>query len=678
VTEQTALNYAPFWAAVSLIAGDVASLPLILYKRRPDGGKERLVANPLYRMLHDAPNPEMTSMSFRETMQAHVLTWGNAYAEIERDGQGRPFALWPLVPSTVSVLRDAGTIRYRVTNPDGRQIVFERDDIFHLPGLSHDGVCGYSVVGKARDSLGLGMAAERFGGTFFGGGSSFGGVLTHPLSLSPQAKQNIRESIEAYHQGVDKAHRFLVMSEGMTYERLGIPPNDAQFLETRKFQVGDIARWFNVPPHKIGDLERATFSNIEHLDIEYYKSCLRKWLVRWEQEILRKLIFPSERRVQFAEHLVDGLLRGDIQSRYAAYAVGRQWGWLSADDIRAWENLNPLPDGQGQMYLAPQNMVPANRFDELIDAQVAPKTTAAAPSAPNGADDDTEEDPAERMVTLLTAELHTAQAQAQEAREALGVAETRVAQTATENQARSEAMAQAEQARVGAEQRAAEIAAQLLLAVERADAAERDRQILREEREQAHRTALEYAQSVERITGDAALARQMLESFQAGLPDQLAVERAAAVAEVEAARVADAAAHREVTEKVVWRLHTVLEDVWMRLGKRECERARTKQATAAKLRAWAESFYTDSQVETVADALRPALRTYAVVRGGDADSLAVAYARRYVTEARHAVIALLDADPTDLGLDLERLLREWEVHRPRRWADAVMEGSCQT
>jgi HK97 family phage portal protein len=370
VNEQTALNYSAVWAAVQRISGDVGSLPLVLYKRVGDG-KEPLRDHPTYRLLHDQPNPDMTAVVFRETMQAHLLTWGNAYAEIDWRGDGRPQALWPIDPSRVTPERDAGgNLYYKVQNYSKADMKFAPENMLHIPGLGFDGTCGYSVIQKARESIGLGIAMERFGGAFFGNGATLGGTLTHPGRLSDQAKKNLRESFNARHRGVDRAHNVGILEEGVVYTPLGVPPDDAQFLESRMFQVTEIARWFQVPPHMLADLTKSAFSNIEQQQIDYYTGTLRRWLVRWEQEINRKLVL--QQGTQFVEHVIDGLLRGDIESRYAAYAVGRQWGWLSADDVRAKENMNPLPAEAGRIYLVPINMAPADRINEVIDKQVEP------------------------------------------------------------------------------------------------------------------------------------------------------------------------------------------------------------------------------------------------------------------------------------------------------------------
>lgn len=375
VSEQSALTYSAFWACVNGLSTDVASLPLIHYKRLPNGGKDRYTDGKLYRILHDEPNPEMTSFTMRQIMQAHALTWGNGYAEIERDGSGKPLYLWPLTPDRVAPDRHrrTGEIVYNVGKANGGVDVIPAANMLHITGLGFDGLVGYSVVAKARDSIGLGMATERFGGTFFGNGATFGGVISYkgprPTEMSDK---NYRESLESKHQGVDRAHKLLALYNDATYTRMGIPPNDAQFLETRLHQVEEMCRWFRMPPHKIQHLLRSTNNNIEHQGIEYYTDTLRPWLVRWEQEINRKLIAPSERRIQFVEHMIDAVMRGDLASRYAAYAVARQWGWMSADDVLERENANPLPNGTGKIYLLPLNMVPADRIGEVIDKQVAP------------------------------------------------------------------------------------------------------------------------------------------------------------------------------------------------------------------------------------------------------------------------------------------------------------------
>ncbi|MBC7193875.1 phage portal protein, partial [Marinobacter sp.] len=349
------------FSAVDILSRTLASLPLTVYWRLQGGGKERAIDHPLYSILHDLPNPEMTSFELRQALMGHLALWGNAFAEIERDNAGRVVALWPLRPDRMTVKRDQQGLLYvyRIGTTE-EEVALRQRNVMHIRGLSSDGIIGYSPIRMAREAIGLALATEEFGARFFGNGSRPGGVLQHPGKLSDEAARRLKKSWEEMHQGLTQAHRVAILEEGMTWQQVGIPPEDAQFLETRKFQVTEIARIFHIPPHMLADLERSTFSNIEHQGIEFVVHTMRPWLVCWEQAIKRDLFLPSERNIYFAEFLVDGLLRGDIKSRYEAYAVGRQNGWLSADDIRELENMNPLPDGQGKVYLVPLNMVPAS------------------------------------------------------------------------------------------------------------------------------------------------------------------------------------------------------------------------------------------------------------------------------------------------------------------------------
>lgn len=349
------------YACVRILAETVASLPLPVYERLPIGGKARAPTHSLYTVLHDVANPEMSAFSLRETMQAHLALWGNAYAEIVRDAGGRVRELWPIAPNLVTVNRSTVTkeLLYSVQLPDGTQKPMSAGQILHIPGLGFDGIKGLAPIGYARQSIGLALATEEFGARFFGNGTNLGGIAKHPGKLSEQGSKNLRESINEKYSGISKSHRIMLLEEGMEFEKLGIPPEDAQFLETRKFQLNEIARIYRVPPHMIGDLERATFSNVEQQSIDFVVHTIRPWLVRWEKSIMLKLLTPDERRRYFAEFVVDGLLRGDIKSRYEAYAVGRQNGWLSANDIREMENLNAIEGGD--IYLVNGNMIPADQ-----------------------------------------------------------------------------------------------------------------------------------------------------------------------------------------------------------------------------------------------------------------------------------------------------------------------------
>lgn len=361
VSGDGALKYTAVLAAVRVLAESVASLPLLVYERLPgEQGKRRAPDFYLYELLHNKPNPFIDSFIFRELMMVHLLLWGNAYAEIEADSRGRVTALWPLLAGNMlNITRGADGLVYEYQLPNGQIQKIPGFALLHLRGLGVNGYFGLSPIALARQAIGLGLAAEQFGAGFFGNGAQLSGILKHPMKLTDEAETSLRESWAALYKGLDNAHRIAVLEEGMEYERIGIPPEDAQFLETRKFQVTEIARMYNLPPHKIGDLERATFSNIEHENMDFVTRSVRPWLIRWEMGIAQQLMTAAERARYFAEFLVDGLLRGDTTARYGAYAVGRQNGWLSANDIRRLENMNPVEGGD--VYLVPLNMIPADQ-----------------------------------------------------------------------------------------------------------------------------------------------------------------------------------------------------------------------------------------------------------------------------------------------------------------------------
>lgn len=362
VNEQTALRVTAYLAAIKIISETVASLPLFVYRRLESGGKARAPDHPAYEVLHNQANNEMTAYQLRETLQGHICNWGNGYAEIERDGGGRIRGLWPLLPDRTWPERDpnTGKLRYRTTLPDGQQVLLPFENVLHIPGFGFDGLVGYNPVRLAREAIGMALATEEFGANFFGQGANPSGIIEYPGKLSDQALQRYKQEVRAAHEGLSNRHRIMILEEGLKYHQVTIPPEEAQFLDTRKFQIAEIARIFRVPLHMLAELDRSTNNNIEHQSIEFVVHTIRPWLVRWEQAIRMKLFTPLERQKGFfAEFLVDGLLRGDIESRYSAYAVGRQNGWLSANDIRELENMNPIPGGD--VYLVNGNMMPAGQ-----------------------------------------------------------------------------------------------------------------------------------------------------------------------------------------------------------------------------------------------------------------------------------------------------------------------------
>lgn len=354
VNERTAMQTTAVYSCVRILAETVASLPLHTFKYT-ENGKEKATEHSIYHLLADEPNPEMTSFVFRETLMGHLLLWGNAYAQIIREGRGNVIALYPLMPDRITVDRaDSGEIYY-IYNKEGKQYYLRNYEVLHIPGLGFDGLIGYSPIAMAKNAIGMAIATEEYGASFFANGANPGGVLEHPGVVKDPAR--VRESWNSVYQGTKNAHRVAVLEEGMKFQSIGIPPEQAQFLQTRKFQLNEIARIFRIPPHMIGDLDKSSFSNIEQQSLEFVMYTLDPWVVRWEQAIKRALFSKSEKKEYFVKFNVDGLLRGDYQSRMNGYAVGRQNGWLSANDIRELENLNRIPDDLGgDLYLVNGNM----------------------------------------------------------------------------------------------------------------------------------------------------------------------------------------------------------------------------------------------------------------------------------------------------------------------------------
>lgn len=364
VTERTAMQITAVNACVRVLSEALASLPLHMYRYTDNGGKEKATDHPLYALLHDEPNTEMTSFTFRETLMCHLLLWGNAYAQIIRNGKGEIIGLYPLMPNKMTVDRDEfGNLyyEYRRTQEDapttqGSVVILKQSDVWHIPGLGFDGLIGYSPIAMAKNAIGMAVACEEYGARFFANGAAPGGVLEHPSVVKDP--ERLRKSWNAVYQGSSNSHRIAVLEEGVKYQPIGISPEQAQFLDTRKFQINEIARLFRVPPHMVGDLEKSSFSNIEQQSLEFVKYTLDPWVVRFEQSMHRALLTEEEKKQYFFKFNVDGLLRGDYQSRMNGYAIGRQNGWMSANDIRELENLDRIPaDEGGDLYLINGNML---------------------------------------------------------------------------------------------------------------------------------------------------------------------------------------------------------------------------------------------------------------------------------------------------------------------------------
>ena len=359
VNETTAMQMTAVYSCVRILSETVAGLPLNVYRYNDSGGKEKAYKHPLYRLLHDEPNPEMTSFAFRETLMSHLLLWGNAYAQIIRNARGEVIALYPLMPNKMTVDRDqSGRLFYsyqrgsedpKTLGSDSR-VYLAPTDVLHIPGLGFDGLIGYSPIAMAKNAIGLAIATEEYGAKFFANGAAPSGVLEHPGTIKDP--QRVKESWNSAYQGSANSHKIAVLEEGMKYTPIGIAPEQAQFLETRKFQINEIARIFRVPPHMLADLEKSSFSNIEQQSLEFVKYTLDPWVVRWEQSMCRVLFSESEKPAYFIKFNVDGLLRGDYASRMSGYATARQNGWMSANDIRELENLDRIsPELGGDLYL---------------------------------------------------------------------------------------------------------------------------------------------------------------------------------------------------------------------------------------------------------------------------------------------------------------------------------------
>lgn len=400
VTEATMFACAAVFDAVNQIASDVAKLPLDLKIRRNDGGSDDYVASKTYKLLKYQPNPEQTSMVFRRQLLTHALVTKGGFAEIERDNAGRPVALWPLEPHRVQPFHDTSLpgspLRYRI---DGDTVLDARN-VIHLRGLSWDGVCGMEMVHVAREAIGLALASQQFASAFFGNGTRFGGVLSSDEDLTEEQAEEIQSRIEKLHQRADKAFRLLVLGAGFKFTESGVKPNEAQMREIRDQQVEEVARFYNMPLHKL-KLSRpgaVSYASVEMADLDYYKGTLLNWITLFEEELNSKLISPLEIGRQYVKHNVNALLRGDIRSRYEALGIARDKGIINADEWRALEDMNPQEGGQGKLYLVQSAQIPVDLLAEKVRAEIdkltepppAQPTPPSEPGAPSEPADDGE------------------------------------------------------------------------------------------------------------------------------------------------------------------------------------------------------------------------------------------------------------------------------------------------
>ena len=370
ITPHTALTIAAVHQAVNVLSNDVAKLPLHIYRRLADDGRERDRLHPASYLLRHKPNADMTAFTLKKTLMQHCLLWGNAYCAIFRDGAARPLELIPLLPDRTKAVRIAGQLRYETVIGSERRVL-RPEDVLHIRGLAFDGLTGYSVIDLARESLALGLAAEKFGNKFFGNGSVSTGVITYPGRLKETAAENLRSEFEDKHQGLTNSHKTILLQEGAKFTPLTIPNESAQFLQTREFQKSEVASWFNLPPHKVGGGDRTSYASLEQENQSYLDSSLDPWLLTFETEISVKLLREDEQRndTHFVEFTREALLRTDLPTRYAAYATGITNGFLSRNDVRRRENLPPIEGGDA--YLTPLNMT----AEPTTPAEEVPATT---------------------------------------------------------------------------------------------------------------------------------------------------------------------------------------------------------------------------------------------------------------------------------------------------------------
>lgn len=363
VDDRSALAMSAVWASIQVLCNAISAAPLIVYERQSPRGKRRAVDHHLYPLLHHRPNPEQTSAEWLSMMMVGLCTRGNGISQIVRDQADRARELWPLRPDRTRMARNpAGKLVYVTRLASGAEHAIPREDIYHVRGLSADGLWGLSPIDAAREAIGLGLAHERYSARFFKNDARPGGVLEHPGNLSKDGFDRLKADWKNIHEGLDNTARVAILEEGMKFHDVGITPEAAEFVAGRNFQVRDIARFFNVPLHMIQDLERATFSNIEHQSSGFVRYTMLPWFRRFEQRALADLLSPREQATHFVEFLVDGLERGDLQSRTSHYREMFGIGALSPNDIRSLENMNPREGGDE--YFVPLNFAPSSQIPE--------------------------------------------------------------------------------------------------------------------------------------------------------------------------------------------------------------------------------------------------------------------------------------------------------------------------
>lgn len=392
ITTDKAMRYSAFWSAVRILSEDQAKLPLGVFELRDDGSSKPAPQHPVERVIRYRANPQMTAFTMRETGMAHDLTWGNTYAAIARDGIGYVRELWPLAADRMEVERNAaGELVYDFTRVNGTHEQLTATEVFHVPGLSWDGVKGYSIISQARETIGLGLAAEEHGARFFGNGATTNFVLSTDKTLSDNALKRLAGQVKNEKTGLSNAWKPWVLEEGLKPVTTSMPNDDAQWLETRRHQVTDVARWFRIPPHKLADLEHATFTNIEHQGLEYVTDGLMGWLTRWEMAIGMQLLGDDWVGLGgrfFVKFNVNALLRGDFKTRMEGYATLSQWGLISPNQVAKLEDWAPIPGGDA--FLRPLTHIATSELDgngmTFMDKVNAASVLTRAGYEPEGTD----------------------------------------------------------------------------------------------------------------------------------------------------------------------------------------------------------------------------------------------------------------------------------------------------
>ena len=365
VNEKSALQMTAVYACVRVLAESIASLPLHLYTKDEHGNRKKAEDHPLFFLLHSEPNPEMCSYAFREAMMTSLLLYGNAYAQILRNGRGEVVGLYPLMANKMTVERDEhGRLFYRYQRyneepptMNGNTVILTAEDVLHIPGLSYDGLVGLSPIAACRNAVGAGLAADEFSSRFYANGASPSGVLMHPGVIKDP--ERLRENWSQIYGGARNAGKVAVLEENMRFEPISISPQDSQLLETRRFSVEEICRIFRVPPHLVQDLERATFNNIEQMSLDFVMYSLMPWVCRWEQCMAKSLLSPQEKRHMEIRFNLDGLLRGSYESRMRGYQTAVNTGIFSVNDCRKLENMDLLtPEEGGDIHMVQGAMIP--------------------------------------------------------------------------------------------------------------------------------------------------------------------------------------------------------------------------------------------------------------------------------------------------------------------------------